>query len=1519
MRLAPLPVLVRTTCQCIGIVTLARYKGFSSSALRAAATQAVDGGVAATNARLSETVIRIQERLDMDEADLDKMLCRNASIPSYKFEDVDAKLRALNERLSLTQSDLKKMLIRFPKLLSADFEHSILPVLNNLERALDLDQITLRKIAVKCPNLLTSGIQEKISPIAKALKLRLQLDEVQMLRVAQAFPFVFCLDLEKNLLPKLDKIQARLNMDVEELRKFVLHAPQVLSLTYETNIKAKLDFFTELGLSEAELKHQANQPSNGRAFGVGACESSCALPLDSSGQPAAAVARAGATGAARTREITAGAAVWLRNGGAAASSFPFLAGRVTRLADGLADVALEPSEGLADAPTEVRVDVGSLALRHEAPPVDDKCLLEELNEATLLHNTLERARGEAPYTWLGPGQLLAVNPCRTIEGMYDEAACVRHMKAHGVDRATAPPPHPYAVAEDALSLLRRHEQVAVLVSGESGSGKTEAARQLVDFLSWRSANESKRSEQVSKAVQQGSHVLNAFGNAAMLANRNSSRFGKLLLVHLEPPTAVGGPALMTGARVETFLLEKSRLPSFAEGERNFHVLYQLAAAARAEPGDPSWKLNAEWDHYRFLCDDATRRGEAEFLPDVDEAGNELMMHEMMAIEKRNFSELNGELFALGASSAGLSELWRLLRVVLMLGQLKFAAPDAVHTEPLRNRYHNFVHAQTLFALQEILKDDFQHLRIALSATRILSPRSYTFTKLPFDRSQAKQARDTLATALYSTAFLAVVACINRQLSAHGAPRSARRGVAILDVFGFENLPRNSLEQLCINFTNEKLHAHYLDATIRGEAELLRAEGVRCDWPEHFANERIISRLEEGPHSLFMLLDSQCWLRSPSDTAFVVSLFQTPPREDWEGILLRPRPPLPQDEGFQIAHYSGVVQYSAEDFVRKNLDELSEVLAAFVERREEVLFAALVPGEPLPSEEEAAQRLASRSKKSGTEPLREASRKRRKQTFTAAYRSKLEQLLDSLHVADGSVRSMFVKCVKPNEELRAGVIDEGYVLRQLKAQGVLQAVEIARQGYPHHFKCEVVHEKFGKLIDELVARGSITSDLVGLAATTLVRALLEAEGLRQPKDFVMGRSMAFVRLGKAHLLDRLFSVPEQEAMKLLTNRLEEVKAHREDVRRRAGHNVKMAAIRERYDQEQEHARQQDMRRRAAHNVKLAAIHERREQEQERIRHQDVRRRAAHNVRMAAIHERASDGAASKASYGKLMTSPRASAVSSLGRSASTSVFRPDPLGRFHTQSPRLSAAAALRRGDPYSPRLSAAAALKRGDGYSPRLSATAALRRGDSSTYSPRLSAAAALRRGDTYSPRISAATALSGGNTQSPRLTAAAAFRGSAVDQPADPRRTYSAAKGKTAITGADKQQLRRRREQDAKIKPPLMAYAVQHPPSMPRLEMLPSSVAQGANAPLGGLGGNLILGLHPQLRALYFPHWNWNAKRRGSEYEPDGAEFKERRSLHVEILEHRSGENSPWAHPQIFFLLFGALVIAYLTLHSLL
>ena len=892
-----------------------------------------------------------------------------------------------------------------------------------------------------------------------------------------------------------------------------------------------------------------------------------------------------------------GAPVWV-----AAPEFAVLAERpyveatVVELTDDayVLEPAANPAQTLRKKPHEVFAANAEL----EAAP-EDMCGLLHLNEPTLLHATAKRAAFGATYTWVGASQLLSVNPCEPVEGGEQLMTFFRN-KTREIGEAE---PHAYAVAEAACARLHRQRRVAVLVSGESGAGKTEASRLVVQYLVWRAAHTEARSAahaadnaragKLREGVLASNTVLESLGNARMVANANSSRFGKHVLLLVEPASSADSPISLRGAEIECFLLERCRLCAIAPAERNFHALYYLLAAGARQStfggggGSAAQRLadgrGGLPREFAYLCSTVERGLEPEGAPPRGassaalqnaRSGEAASTDAAVAAAVEGHRRLHEAFAVLGVSERGEQALYRLMRGVLLLGQLEFRDAERPADPPLA------CDPNTVAAVSSVLGEDVLAQLLEVS---IASPRSGASIRRENSAEQARSARDSLAMALYQAVFDAALRFVNAVLAPSDAAAAdgtaASRGIALLDVFGFEVLPTNSLEQLLINYTNEKLHEHFLRCTLREEERVYAAEGLGAFVPPAAAvpatslsssptaprsssaaspvpkakppakdNEALLRLLEGRPSGLLSCLESTCRLPNGNDTGFVRDLFASNDRARKENTLRPPRNAaaiagrraLKPDEGFQLAHFHSAVQYDAHAFVAKNRDVLSVSLAAAVERQAAALWRELSAGSSLAAD-------GGGGGGDGVKPLALRRGGKAPTSLSEGHRTRLAKLLGDLDPEASGVHNFFIKCVKPNERMKPGVFHGGYSLRQLRHQGVLQAVAIIKEGFPHRVSYAEVHTRYAPLLQALAAQNRPgTRTFASIGPRGLVCALLAAEELTETVDYVLGRTRVFLRLGKAQLLERMLSLPPREVLPDLEKRLH---AHATRVRAR----------------------------------------------------------------------------------------------------------------------------------------------------------------------------------------------------------------------------------------------------------------------------------------------------------------------------------------------------------------------------------
>ena len=479
--------------------------------------------------------------------------------------------------------------------------------------------------------------------------------------------------------------------------------------------------------------------------------------------------------------------------------------------------------------------------------LEDVMSLHHLSEAAIVENMrigLEYA--DAIYQWVGP-ILVALNPMRPLPDLYSNdymQSCRDAASSSGL----VMPAHPFSQAELAIQDILRHQRsAAFVVSGESGAGKTETSRHLLAYCLWRCD----RHGNLPRVLTHLGPVVELFGSAGTIHNANSSRVGRFLQLYLTAGT--DGSAVICHANLQTFLLERSRVVAVGPGERGFHIFYALLASSYTEELGLS-EHGRDGSAFGYL-----RSGLLQ-LEARDDAAD-------MAIFVKAFEEL-------GVDATHTRAVLQILASVLVLGNVTFQAEegheDASRACPVPGA------ERALSQLSSWLGVD---LRNAMLERQL---RSGGFGVAPvvvaLDVSAAALARDAIARAIYVRLVAHVVELVNNALTPEGRTDGhadkACGTFGLLDVFGFERFNSNSLEQLLINFCNERLHQHFLQRVFAAEVDLYAAEGVQ--WPDIAVpdNSELIALCEASPLGLFSLLDDLCSLPTPSDEAFCTVATQT---------------------------------------------------------------------------------------------------------------------------------------------------------------------------------------------------------------------------------------------------------------------------------------------------------------------------------------------------------------------------------------------------------------------------------------------------------------------------------------------------------------------------------------------------------------------------------------------------------------------------------------------------------------------
>ncbi|XP_031262492.1 myosin-16 isoform X2 [Pistacia vera] len=509
----------------------------------------------------------------------------------------------------------------------------------------------------------------------------------------------------------------------------------------------------------------------------------------------------------------------------------------------------------------------------EAPAggVDDMTKISYLHEPGVLHNLATRYEINEIYTYTG-NILIAVNPFQGLSNLYD-AYMMEQYKGAPFGKLR---PHVFAIADFAYrTMFNEKKSNSILVSGESGSGKTETTKMLMRYLAYFGGRASAEGRTVEQQVLESNPVLEAFGNAKTVKNNNSSRFGKFVEIQFDKQGKI------SGAAIRTYLLERSRVCQISDPERNYHCFYLLCAAPPEEI--ERYKLgNPKSFHY-------LNQSKCYELVGVSDANDYLATRRAMDI--------------LGMSKKEQDAIFRVVAAILHLGNIDFAKGDEDSSviKDDESKFHLKMTAELLMCDPHALEDALCK-RVMITREEII--------KKSLDPLGATVSRDGLAKTIYARLFDWLVDKIN--ISIGQDPRSNCL-IGILDIYGFESFETNSFEQFCINLTNEKLQQHFNQHVFKMEQNEYSKEEIDWSYVEFIDNQDVLDLIEKKPGGIIALLDEACMFPKSSHETFAQKLYQT--FKDHKRFI---KPKLTRSD-FTIVHYAGEVQYQSDLFLDKNKD------------------------------------------------------------------------------------------------------------------------------------------------------------------------------------------------------------------------------------------------------------------------------------------------------------------------------------------------------------------------------------------------------------------------------------------------------------------------------------------------------------------------------------------------------------------------------------------------------------------------
>ena len=650
-----------------------------------------------------------------------------------------------------------------------------------------------------------------------------------------------------------------------------------------------------------------------------------------------------------------------------------------------------------------------------------------------------------------------MNPYQRLQ-IYNEDAMARYKEA----AIGSLPPHVFGVAAAAYTGLLSARSQSIVISGESGAGKSETAKKVLKHLAYSAAKSVEGEEGIEKRILASSPVLEAFGNAKTSMNNNSSRYGKFLMLQFDKQ------GQLSGANIKTYLLEKTRVVSQGPMERGYHIGYMIC-----EDPEQSSALRMP------KAKDLTYLGRTGCLlsPGWD--------------DKQEFADSQRSLVKSGLDLDASNKLWRIVAACLLLGELDFGPEDAAEAS-LANK-------KPLVHLCDLLDVDSEIMSKALTIK--MTKAGSEWISSPNTPAKASELRHGFARSIYSTVFDWLVAQINRALRLDGAvdvdlaeyDGSTGQFIGILDIFGFETFEINSLEQLCINFCNERLQATFNEAVFNAVQEENAAEGIKLPEADlqDVDNAGVVKLIGGRPGGILHSLNEECIVPKGSDASLLGKLLET-----HKGNPLLKKS-LKVKESFVVTHFVGEVTYLATGLLLKNKDPVSEDLMVLLQRSR----SSFVQGVFAPASE--------------TKSLLAKKKDTRFQGVAAKFQKQLEELLRLI----GHSHMNFIRCIKPNREKVKEKWDAALVTMQLRCSGVFEAVRVIGMGFPDRIPLFSMITQYARLVPEDDRPEVDEEGKLEGTESEAVSKILTALGIPE-SHFAIGTSKCFLKAGVLSQLRKL---------------------------------------------------------------------------------------------------------------------------------------------------------------------------------------------------------------------------------------------------------------------------------------------------------------------------------------------------------------------------------------------------------------
>ncbi|CAH1789346.1 unnamed protein product, partial [Owenia fusiformis] len=686
---------------------------------------------------------------------------------------------------------------------------------------------------------------------------------------------------------------------------------------------------------------------------------------------------------------------------------------------------------------------------------NDLTSLSYLHEPAVLHNLQVRFVDlNAIYTYCGI-VLVAINPYDSLPIYGNETI----MAYSGQDMASMDP-HIYAVAEEAFKQMTRFDKnQSIIVSGESGAGKTVSAKYAMRYFALVGGNEDET--QVEQKVLSSNPIMESIGNAKTIRNDNSSRFGKYIELGFNRNSNI------IGANMRTYLLEKSRVVFQAQDERNYHVFYQLCASADL-PELAEFKLH-DADTFYY-----TNQGENPYIDEVDDAAE--------------FQNLKEAFTILGINEKQQHEIFRIFSAILHFGNVVIDEGESEDQSVIQKGNPH------LAIMANLLGIDENQMKMWLCNKKFTTMNEVLIR--PLTMHQALFAKDALSKHIYSKVFDWIVTKLNKALQTSA---KYNKFIGVLDIYGFETFEINSFEQFCINYANEKLQQQFCLHVFKLEQEEYVREEIEWSFIDFYDNQPCID-LIESKLGILDLLDEECKMPKGSDANWTQKLYKGCTKSKHF------KKPRMSNTAFLIIHFADTVEYQSDGFLEKNRDTVLEEQLNILKASQYELVAELF------TDEGGKPRSGSKTSKDKGFAIKgggASSRASHKKTVGSQFRDSLKLLMETLF----STTPHYVRCIKPNDLKAAFTFDNKRAVQQLRACGVLETIRISAAGYPSRW----TYQDFFARYRVLARHKHIDRTDMKKTCVNIVSNLIQ-----DSDKYQLGKTKIFFRAGQVAYLEKLRS-------------------------------------------------------------------------------------------------------------------------------------------------------------------------------------------------------------------------------------------------------------------------------------------------------------------------------------------------------------------------------------------------------------